>query len=538
MKRGVYIASILITLFMVSCSSVERKTLNRVSAIIDTQPDSALTLLNTVYPEKLSRSADLASYALLKSLALDKNYIDVTDDSLISLAVHFYSRGNHPKEYMKASYVQGLIYKNGRRFTASISAMERAENLALLVDDYHYLGLIDRNIGNVFNMCNNNVSAIEYHKKAIEAFEKNNEKRYADYAKYSLAVDYYNTSQFNKAEPLLNYLIQNSGESSLLALSYLRYANILVQKNDSLQLADLYFRSVPAQYYSFWDYGCFALNQHLLGVGKDSVDSWVQKGYNKCSSQADSASLAYIESYIKAQRGDFKAAYYDVSKSSSVQDSLTRVLLGESLSQAQKDFYKQEVLLEKERGQRRRLSFIILSIVLLALIAIIILISTLHSQKKDLLLKGSLARLNVSQKLNGTLTGAYCYERLARLKTLAGSFFSAEDKAEQIQVLSSIKANAVAIQQSQQFFSQLEKELNNNCNDIVNKLRSQVPAIHGDNLKIAMLFFAGFREDLVMIIMSRPSVGSLKTLRSRLRDTIRKTNCQDKQLFLELLSVK
>ena len=33
-----------------------------------------------------------AKYALLRSMALDKNYIDVADDSLINVAVEWYSR--------------------------------------------------------------------------------------------------------------------------------------------------------------------------------------------------------------------------------------------------------------------------------------------------------------------------------------------------------------------------------------------------------------------------------------------------------------
>ena len=57
---------------------------------MDTYPDSALQLLKTIDSKHLVTKEGKARYALLYSQALDKNYIDVTEDSLINIAVEYY----------------------------------------------------------------------------------------------------------------------------------------------------------------------------------------------------------------------------------------------------------------------------------------------------------------------------------------------------------------------------------------------------------------------------------------------------------------
>lgn len=53
---------------------------------------------------------------------------------------------------------------------------------------------------------------------------------------------------------------------------------------------------------------------------------------------------------------------------------------------------------------------------------------------------------------------------------------------------------------------------------------------------IITLFFAGFSAAQVSVIMGRPSSGSVRTLKSRMRDVIRQSNATDKRLFLDLMA--
>lgn len=64
-------------------------TLKDVESYISERPDSALAVLESMDRGELKSRRSEAHHALLHAMALDKNYIDVTDDSLASVAVRY-----------------------------------------------------------------------------------------------------------------------------------------------------------------------------------------------------------------------------------------------------------------------------------------------------------------------------------------------------------------------------------------------------------------------------------------------------------------
>ena len=97
----------------VSCS--DRTTLMQlesVAAYVGEEPARALSELDSLHQEGISGREANAKYALLYSMALDKNYIDSVDDSLINIAVAWYRHHGNADEKLKAYYYQGRIYQN------------------------------------------------------------------------------------------------------------------------------------------------------------------------------------------------------------------------------------------------------------------------------------------------------------------------------------------------------------------------------------------------------------------------------------------
>lgn len=87
---------ILLTLAGTSCTSPNavKCKLATSEMLMQNFPDSSLTILQSISPEQLSDKEEKALYSLLYSQALDKNYIDITDDSVINIAVNYYSKRN------------------------------------------------------------------------------------------------------------------------------------------------------------------------------------------------------------------------------------------------------------------------------------------------------------------------------------------------------------------------------------------------------------------------------------------------------------
>ena len=79
MKRNLFFS--LLTFLVISCTSknVER-TLNDVESYIKDRPDSALAILDSMNRDLLTTRKLRSHHALLHATALDKNYINVSDE--------------------------------------------------------------------------------------------------------------------------------------------------------------------------------------------------------------------------------------------------------------------------------------------------------------------------------------------------------------------------------------------------------------------------------------------------------------------------
>ena len=151
MKAAVYILT-LVLLAAVSCApSHEQATLATAEAVMQQRPDSALALLQALDSRQLESDDDRALYALLLSQAYDKNYIDLTDDSLISIAVNHYGGTGDHRHAMLAHYYHGRIHYNAGDYLACMLSCLNSEYHALKVSDNFYLGMIYRLISDIYN---------------------------------------------------------------------------------------------------------------------------------------------------------------------------------------------------------------------------------------------------------------------------------------------------------------------------------------------------------------------------------------------------
>ena len=80
---------ILIALCLFSCSddTAVMSRLDQAESMMEEKPEEALALLDTMQRSRLVSREAIARHALLYSQALDKNYIDMTTDSIIRPAV-------------------------------------------------------------------------------------------------------------------------------------------------------------------------------------------------------------------------------------------------------------------------------------------------------------------------------------------------------------------------------------------------------------------------------------------------------------------
>ena len=103
--------------------------------LMNTKPDSALTLLKNIPVTNIKGKEIAAKYALLKSMALDKNYIDTTTFDVLQPAIDYYLKKGSPDEKLRTYYYQGRIYQNQGDDDSAMQSFLNGRDLKQVVTD-------------------------------------------------------------------------------------------------------------------------------------------------------------------------------------------------------------------------------------------------------------------------------------------------------------------------------------------------------------------------------------------------------------------
>lgn len=170
-----------IVLLCSSCTKEKASTINileQISIIADTKPDCAYAAIKNIKHSDLKDRKSIARYSLVYSKVLDKNYIDVTSDSLIAPALQYYSRKRSCKEKSETYYYAARIQENIGNYSKSMELLHKAEeNLTNEIRELN--GLIYSAKARLYhNSVQYEVAARNY-RKAAEAYEiLNNQNRH------------------------------------------------------------------------------------------------------------------------------------------------------------------------------------------------------------------------------------------------------------------------------------------------------------------------------------------------------------------------
>ena len=137
-----FVTVILLSLAASSCDRGTYRELEDIGTYAAERPDSALQALGKIDSRRIRRAKVRAGYCLLKSMALDKNCIYETDDSLINIAVKWYRRHGSADDCLKAYYYQGRIYQNAGDNERAIESFFMAERYVKRSGDCTAAGML------------------------------------------------------------------------------------------------------------------------------------------------------------------------------------------------------------------------------------------------------------------------------------------------------------------------------------------------------------------------------------------------------------
>ena len=109
--------------------------MDKAENLMDAKPDSALVVLENIPASSVKGKEAAARYALLKSIALDKNYIDTTNFDVLQTAIDYYIKNGKPDEKLRTYYYQGRIYQNQGDDDSAMQSFMNACDLRKQVTD-------------------------------------------------------------------------------------------------------------------------------------------------------------------------------------------------------------------------------------------------------------------------------------------------------------------------------------------------------------------------------------------------------------------
>lgn len=124
--------------------------LSRADTLLNTHPDSALKIIRNINYNEIRNPAVRAKHSLLHSMALDKTYTDLTNDSIIRFALQYYNRKGNILQKAKSNFYMGRICCNATDKDGAVKYLTEAESHAVKTKDYYLCGLIYNTLGNLY----------------------------------------------------------------------------------------------------------------------------------------------------------------------------------------------------------------------------------------------------------------------------------------------------------------------------------------------------------------------------------------------------
>lgn len=335
------------------------------SLLINEQPDSAYSLIKKIHKEELDEE-NLAYYHLLLVQSLYKTYQPIASDSIINLALDYYSKTNDKDKLARTFLYKGCILIDLKKNKEVIECLKKAEYAAKESKDFIMLHNIHYMIG-IFNLnYNENLLALHYFKQALgySKITKKGNFLLFDYDK--LATCYYELGEKDSALACAKHALKYiegipKNQQMELSSTFTVIANKFINIDDSI--AEKLLEKAISIKPRGSAYGSLA----QLKLRKGNVDEarkLALKGIETCESEEIRYHVTRVLSYIEKKAGNYKRANELSQQAIQLKDTLTKHQQEDNVKAMQITFDNEE----EKSLKNRQLYGALMVLVLVALI--------------------------------------------------------------------------------------------------------------------------------------------------------------------------
>ena len=570
---------------MQSCSRINHinNTLSKVDFILDKDPKTALEKLDSIDQEMLVTRKMKARYALLRSISLDKNFIDLTTDTLIAPAVKYYNNHGSSDDKLKTLYYLGRIQYNAGNYNQAIVTLMKSLQFSDTASSIRTCALVHNLLVATYINSYMYSDAFEHIDKAYDYAVQCNDLRLADTILYRKAQLYNNSKQYDKAIELYSKIITaNSISNELMSEVLCSYAHTLIVKDipDYKFAVDLYERSlrILPSFNNPTHWGAYAYALNLVGRNDHSEKIFSQLKVLSESPELDIAFKSWRQ-HIYKKESRYKEAYDLISSIIPYQDSLFRVQMQNSGAKAQRDFW---ILKNTEQSIRQRHRSVVLFLVIISLFLSITVLYNVYRKRFDIYMKEKSSLFEISEAIRRQLreteedlrkneeqfTNALTAQEI-EINRLRSNISEREDKLKLLRadyakmyksqfkglgelceifiraneyndshkrVYNKVKEMLREINGDQEGHARFEKKINKTLNNIMVHFREDFPNYSESDYRFISYIIVGFDATTLAVIFDMPSLAAVYMKKSRIKKHIQDSASDYTNIYLEMLN--
>ena len=537
---------VVLAVICLGCTSLDvRQSLEDVESYIMERPDSALAVLDSMDRSLLSSDRTRAHHALLYAMALDKNFIDVSDDSIARVAVDYYSRRGSDRHYARSLYYLGIAYFYQGAYDKSILELTKAEKESEKCDSL-YLGFSLVGQANCYNKTYNPITAVQCLEKSNRIFHSLSMDYYAQVSQLELACAYSNLKDYTKAEELFANLLENDLSDDRLYASILaRYAFLKSVQSDpdykaSCELYGQCHHLMNGLYMGTKDYWVWAYALRVTGKVNDSENL-----VRQLTAMGDSSEPYWMYRLSELKGDDFEALI-NLKKATVDNNSTLEEALRQSLASVQKDFYRNRYeFYEYQSKMNNHILIFVISICILVVLILLLLINKyiIHQKNERNNLLEYVAEVNrqLEQAKNydyESLKNKYIAlykSRFEAVGELCCQYIQHQDRADLEKVIfNKVMLMVEEIRNDKVRKAKFEAILDAELDGIMSNFRCEMPRLKENDITLFCYLVAGFDSTTISRLMDM-SINNVYAHKRRLKLKIEEKNPPHSSEFLEMI---
>ena len=583
MKLRTVIYTLLLATLCMGCGGrLSMRELEHLEARMNNAPDSVLTVLTAADMPRWGERRAL--YALLTVQAQDKSYIDVADDSLIRVATRYYDRKGLPLRRLQAFYYHGRVYANAGLKHEAMTAYTRAEEFADEVEAPYSVGLLYAQMGVLYGNDYDFQRALDNTEKAFCCFEKAGKERLLYIVKRNMGLLHLNMLQFPQADSLFNEVLvwSEAYRDSYVISSILSPLLRLYDATANVRALDLLLVRYPIDVLpqNAATYGIIA-HYYALKGNRVASEEALAHAWSMSVTAEDTARLLQKSYQICKVLNAPYEALHSHEQLLAHQDSVVRITLQQPLIASQRDHY--ETRLKVEELRNRQQCYLMRGaavIVLMVAVALGIYIRNCFRRKQEELNEymelADELRHTLYHKEESIANNEAAMEHIRRelqlshtqleelrvqmhahddtmqtqiaellggqfqlLNRLSETYYELESSKEDTpirnRIFEQVKAEIDSLRDGGGKYVELEAIVNRNLDNIMTRLRAELPHLKEQDFIYLTFFYARFSGKAISLF-TRTKRDTIYKIKERLCKKIKTSDAPSRDFFLSNLS--